>query len=89
MILLIALVVIVYLIVGYLITLKALKDNSVNDASDFWFITCFWLPVMVAWMLSYIVRGVLYTPVRIANWHMNKFKPKSKIKISPQPPRKP
>lgn len=86
MILLIALVVIVYLIVGYLITLKALKDNSVNDASDFWFITCFWLPVIVAWIFYYAINGALYAPKRVANWHVKKFKPKPKILSSSYKP---
>lgn len=73
MILIIAVTVVVYLILGYIIAVKLIKEEAIDLPSEFWNVLLFWLVIGLAHGLYYIIRGIIFFPKKFADWHFEKM----------------
>lgn len=73
MIWIIAVSVLVYLIVGYSIAVKLVKEEAIDLPSEFWNVLLFWLPIAFSHMSYYIIKSIFFFPKKFANWHFEKM----------------
>lgn len=79
MIWIIAVTVVVYLILGYIIAIKLVKEEAIDLPSEFWNVLLFWLVIGLAHAAYYIIKGVVFFPKKFADWHFEKMSaPRSK-----------
>lgn len=79
MIWIIAVSVLVYLIVGYAIAVKLVKEEAIDLPSEFWHVMLFWLAIGLVHIAYYVIKGVIFFPKKFAEWHFEKMSnPRSK-----------
>lgn len=93
MIWIIAVSILVYLAVGYVITMSMVKSGKIDNAIEFWWVIVFWLPTVASKIFVYLMKGLLYAPKKIADWHIDKLDSPPKKKFSTSsiapPPKRP
>lgn len=86
----IAVSILVYLAIGYFITYKSTVVGNIHGPLDFWIVTLGWFPTFIVYGMAWLIKGILYAPKRLAEWHINKFdRPTPRPKTAIRPPQRP
>lgn len=72
--------VIVYLLVGYAIAVKLVKEEAIDLPSEFWNVLLFWLVLGVSHAAYYTIKAIFFFPKKFANWHFEKMSNPRKTK---------
>lgn len=85
MIWIIPVIVIAYLLIGYAITLKLVKEDYIDSPGEFWLTLLGWLPSAIGHVGYYIIKSILFFPKKFADWHFDKRDNKPSPKVAPPP----
>ncbi|BBC78151.1 Hypothetical protein KNT65_gp103 [Escherichia phage EcS1] len=65
-------ILIVYFIVGYIITRQLIKRGVVDTATDFWFFLTLWLWIAICIGIVSLFKAIWFLPKKLAHNQINK-----------------